>query len=45
MPHACIAAHTVVGPTKRKPADFNRFESSFDSGVCGSQSAMLLGPA
>ncbi len=43
MPHACIAAQTVVGPTKRKPAAFSRFDSSFDSGVWESQSAVLRG--
>jgi len=42
-PHACIAAQTVVGPTKRKPAAFSRLESSFDAGVCASQSAALRG--
>jgi len=28
-----MAAQTVVGPTKRNPAAFSRFDSSFDSGV------------
>ena len=45
MPHACIAAQTVVGPTKRKPAAFNRFDSAFDSAVWACQSAVLLGEA
>ena len=45
MPHACIAAQTVVGPTKRKPAAFSRFESAFDSAVCACQSAVVRGVA
>jgi hypothetical protein len=43
IPHACIAAQTVVGPTKRNPAAFSRFESSFDAGVCASQSPVVRG--
>jgi hypothetical protein len=43
MPHACIDAQTVVGPTNRKPAAFSCFESSFDSGVCACQSAAVCG--
>ena len=43
MPHACIPAQSVVGPTKRKPAAFRRFDSVFDSSVCACQSAVLRG--
>ena len=38
MPHACIAAYAVVGPTKRKPRFFSSFDSAFDSGVCAGRS-------
>src|SRR5215468_2582803 len=43
IPHACIAACTVVGPTKRKPAARRRFESAVDSGVVAVQSAVERG--
>jgi hypothetical protein len=38
-----MAAWTVVGPTKRKPAFLSRFESAVDSGVDEDQSACVLG--
>jgi len=39
IPHACIAAYAVVGPTNRNPALFSSFANAVDAGVTAGTSA------